>query len=163
MHRLPFRSVYAGVARKRSVRLAAIVVLVAATLAAAGGKFAGTSHAARALQPRTGAAGVPAQSATLAPFDASGLPAGRVMGLPIHASFPAGTNLKHIHGGPTYVYVISGSLDIIETDGTRTTYDAGSFFWEGPGHIHTVQVAQGVDVFELQLLPPGAESLVPVQ
>lgn len=160
---LSLRQTRTGFTRKYRIRLAATTIGVAATLAAAGGSYAATSHAGRAPQHRSGTAAVPVQSATLAPFDASGLPAGHVMGLPIHASFPAGTNLKHVHGGPTYVYIISGSLDIIDTDGARTTYDAGSFFWEGPGHIHTVQVAQGVDVFELQFLPPGAESLVPVQ
>lgn len=147
-----------------AVLSAAAIVIVGVALAASGAHYAAASHAARGTQTRfTGSATQPAQSASLAPFDASGLPAGKVMGLPIHATLPGGTNLKHVHGGPTYVYVISGSLDIVETDGSRMTYGAGTFFWEGPGHIHTVIVAQGAEIFELQLLPPGAESIVPVQ
>ena len=105
----------------------------------------------------------PATLPDLQPFDAIGLPAGRATGVPTRLDLPAGTNLKHVHGGPTYVYVLSGSLDIVDEDGTQTTYAVGSFFSEPPGHIHTVRVAQGAQVFVLQFLPPGAEATVPVQ
>jgi quercetin dioxygenase-like cupin family protein len=75
---------------------------------------------------------------------------------------PAGTSLKHIHGGPTYVYVLSGNLSILDADGSTAAYTAGDFFPEAPGHVHTVQTAGGAEVFILQFLPPGAEGLVPV-
>jgi quercetin dioxygenase-like cupin family protein len=111
------------------------------------------------------AAGAPApqQVASLEPFEAVGLPAGEAKGVPSRLSLPAGTSLKHIHGGPTYVYVLSGSLNIIDNDGSTAAYTTGDFFPEAPGHIHTVQTAGGAEVFILQFLPPGAESLVPVQ
>lgn len=106
----------------------------------------------------------PRAANSLEPFDAIGLPAGRATGVPSRLTLPAGTNLKHIHGGPTYVYVLSGTVDVVESDGTRTSYSAGDFFSEPPGHVHTAQVAAGAaDVFVLQFLPPGAEATVPVQ
>ena len=43
---------------------------------------------------------------SLESFDAIGLPAGQATGVPSRLSLPAGTSLKHIHGGPTYVYVL---------------------------------------------------------
>jgi quercetin dioxygenase-like cupin family protein len=112
-----------------------------------------------------GAAGAPAQqqAGPLVPFEAIGLPAGQAAGVPSRLTLPAGTNLKHVHGGPTYVYVLSGSLDIIDGDGSRATYTSGDFFAEAPGHIHTVQVAKSAEVLLLQFLPPGAEATVPVQ
>jgi len=97
------------------------------------------------------------------PFEAIGLPAGQAAGVPSRLALPAGTNLKHVHGGPTYVYVLSGSLDIIDGGGSRATYTSGDFFAEAPGHTHTVQVAKSAEVFVLQFLPPGAEATVPVQ
>jgi quercetin dioxygenase-like cupin family protein len=96
-------------------------------------------------------------------FDAVGLPAGQATGVPSRLTLPAGTSLKHIHGGPTYVYVLSGSLDIIDSDGSTTSYVSGDFFPEAPGHVHTVQTSGGAEVFILQFLAPGAEGLVPVE
>jgi quercetin dioxygenase-like cupin family protein len=103
------------------------------------------------------------QAGPLEPFEVVGLPAGQAKGVPSCLALPAGTNLKHVHGGPTYVYVLSGSLDIIDGDGSQAKYTAGDFFAEAPGHIHTVQVAQAAEVFVLQCLPPGAEATIPVQ
>jgi hypothetical protein len=110
-----------------------------------------------------GAPTPPHQAGSLEPFDAVGLPAGEATGVPSRLTLPAGTSLKHIHGGPTYVYVLSGSLDIIDSDGSTAAYTSGDFFPEAPGHVHTVQTAGGAEVFILQFLPPGAEGLVPVQ
>lgn len=142
--------------------LVAPVALIA-LLVAGGTAFARMPHTPTRTAAAVNRNALRADEPMLMPFDASCLPAGKATGLPVHASFPAGTNVKHVHGGPTYVYVISGSLDIIETDGSKMTYGAGSFFAEGPGHIHTLQVPQAAEVFYLQFLPPGAESLVPVQ
>ena len=103
----------------------------------------------------------PHQAHSLEPFEAVGLPAGQATGVPSRLTLPAGTSLKHIHGGPTYV--LGGSLDIIDSDGSTAAYTSGDFFPEAAGHVHTVQTAGGAEVFILQFLPPGAESLVPVQ
>ncbi len=148
--------------RRRRFWLVAPVALMALFIAG-GTAFARMPHTAARTAGAVHRHTLNADEPTLMPFDATGLPAGKATGLPVHTSFPAGTNVKHIHGGPTYVYVISGSLDIIESDGAKATFGAGSFFWEGPGHIHTLQVPQAVEVFFLQFLPPGAESIVPVQ
>jgi hypothetical protein len=59
--------------------------------------------------------------------------------------------------------VLSGNLNILDSDGSTAAYTAGDFFPEAPGHVHTVQTAGGAEVFILQFLPPGAESLVPVE
>ena len=110
----------------------------------------------------TGAPAAPT-AVSLQPFEAVGLPAGQATGVPTRLTLPAGTSLKHIHGGPTYVYVLSGSLNIIDSDGSTAAYTSGDFFPEAAGHVHTVQTSGGAEVFILQFLPPGAESLVPVE
>ena len=98
----------------------------------------------------------------LEPFDATGLPAGPVRGVPQRATLPPGFSLKHVHGGPSYVYVISGSVDIIDSDGSRVTHQAGDFFWEPVGHVHTAQSAEGAELFTLRFLAPGAEATIPL-
>jgi len=98
----------------------------------------------------------------LASFPTLGLPAGSATGVPVYATFPAGLTLKHVHGGPTYVYVIAGHLEITDAQGA-ITYCTGSFFAEAPGHVHTLHVVQPSEVFYLQFLPPGAEGLIPVK
>lgn len=100
--------------------------------------------------------------APLSPFSATGLPAGAATGVPQHLSFPAGFTLKHTHGGPTYVYVLAGTLTISDNAGVKT-YPAGSFFWESPGHVHTVQTAHPAEAFVLTFLPPGADATIPVK
>ena len=96
------------------------------------------------------------------PFEACGLPAGRAIGVPVRRAFPPGFSLKHAHGGPTYVYVLSGTLNVTDASGTTVTYRAGDFFWEPAGYIHTAQTAEGAEVFILFLLPPSAEAIIPV-
>jgi quercetin dioxygenase-like cupin family protein len=98
----------------------------------------------------------------LATFSAIALPAGPATGVPVYAAFPAGFTLKHVHGGPTYVYVISGDLEITDAKGT-VTYCTGSFFSEPPGHVHTLHVVQPSEVFYLQFLPPGADGTIVVK
>ena len=102
------------------------------------------------------------QTQGMEPFEASGLPAGRAIGVPVRRAFPPGFSLKHAHGGPTYVYVLSGTLNVTDASGNTVTYRAGDFFWEPAGYIHTAQTAEGADVFILFLLPPSAEAIIPV-
>lgn len=138
-----------------------VLVTVGITAAAVGASTNGDARVAQSVAP--GAAPTGQQPPALERFEASGLPAGPAIGNPVHTTFPAGTNLKHIHGGPTFVYVIAGTAMITEADGTTVTYGPGSFFWEPPGHVHTIFVPQMVEVFFIQFLPPGAEATVPVQ
>jgi rhodanese-related sulfurtransferase len=100
-------------------------------------------------------------SETLVPFDANGLPAGEARGIPRRMSLPAGWSLKHAHGGPTYVYVISGSIDITDTEGNTSTYQPGDFFWEQVGFIHTAHAPEATELFVLHFLSPGAAATIP--
>jgi hypothetical protein len=100
-------------------------------------------------------------SETLVPFDATGLPAGSARGIPRRMTLPAGFNLKHAHGGPTYVYVIAGHVDITTSDGTTMAYGPGDFFWEPVGSIHTASAAAPAELFVLHFLAPGAEATIP--
>jgi len=95
----------------------------------------------------------------LATFQAIALPAGSATGVPVYAAFPAGFTLKHTHGGPTYVYVIAGDLEIADAQGT-VTYCTGEFFSESPGHVHTLHAVRASEVFYLQFLPPGADGTI---
>jgi len=112
-------------------------------------------------EARTIAAAQPAP-ATLEAFDATGLPAGPARGVPQRVTLSPGFSLKHVHGGPSYVYVISGSVEIIDADGTGTMHHAGDFFWEPVGRVHTARTTEGAELFTLRFLTPGAESTIPL-
>jgi hypothetical protein len=152
-----FVSLFAASARHRCLRTIGLTGLAAVSLAVSSlstvpalanpwwREEPSTMHAAQVAPP------------SLAAFDATGLPAGAAKGVPQRATLPPGFNLKHVHGGPSYVYVISGNVDIIDTDGTRASYDTGDFFWEPVGHVHTAQSAGGAELFILRFLAPGAE------
>jgi quercetin dioxygenase-like cupin family protein len=99
----------------------------------------------------------------LVPFVEAGLPVGQTNGVPSDLTLDPGFTLKHVHGGPTYVYVVSGSFDIIDGDGATVTYHKGDFFSEPAGHVHTIRVKERSEVFVLQFLPQGAEGTIPVQ
>jgi hypothetical protein len=151
------RSISSRIAIRGLVAVTAVAVLVTAT---------GFGAARAGLSPfeTRGVAAQPAgQNSTLQPFEAVGLPSGRAAGVPSILKFPKGFSLKHIHGGPTYVYVLAGVVDILDADGSHTTYRAGDFFSEAPGHIHTITVVEDAQVFTLQFLVPGSEATVPVQ
>ena len=148
MKHIPFLMATALTTRRGIRRWVPAIMALVALLALSGGQYA-TSDAA--------------QNPTMEPFAATGLPAGPATGVPVRRTFPAGFTLKHVHGGPTYVYVIAGSLDIADSDGHTVTYTAGDFFWESPGYIHTVVVPESAEVFILQFLPPGAGATIPVQ
>src|SRR5438132_9856745 len=58
-------------------------------------------------------AGVAQQSAVTTPlgmFEATGLPAGAATGVASHSIAPPGFQLKHVHGGPGYAFVVAGYL-----------------------------------------------------
>ena len=88
------------------------------------------------------------------PFVAAGLPAGRIIGVPQHVIMPAGFTLKHEHPGPHYVYIISGTVQITDAQGTKT-YSAGMFLWEPAWHVHTVHALTRVEAFWIFFVPPA--------
>lgn len=111
---------------------------------------------ASAAQPPTGPQIVMQQS-----FEPTGLPAGAATGTAARIVLPAGFNFKHVHGGPEFVYVLSGSFTVTHAGGS-TTYNAGEFAFVGGGMVHTAITADGADVFVLNIRPVGAEWIIPV-
>lgn len=95
----------------------------------------------------------------LARFAAKGLPAGPATAVAWRKAFPAGFTSRHYHGGPGYIYVLSGLVQVSDSAGTRT-YRAGDFFWEPARHVHTMRVLQPATLFVLRFLPPGAPDTV---
>jgi quercetin dioxygenase-like cupin family protein len=104
-----------------------------------------------------------APNVPLASFEATGLPAGTATGVARRTTAPPGFVSKHSHGGPLYAFVISGSIELIDADGNRKTYRPGEFYWERPGEPHTAQTAEGVELFIVQFLTPGALATIPAQ
>jgi hypothetical protein len=157
---VPFRG--RGVLRQRAA------VFGATLLAIAGLGTASFAVAVAAPNDQATAAIVLEQAAppvfeAFEPFEATGLPAGSARGIPQIANFPPGFSLKHVHGGPSYVYLLQGSLDIVHADGTSVTYTAGEFFWEPVGRTHTARTSDGARAFVLRFLTPGAEATIPAQ
>ncbi len=150
--------VLARLSLRRSIIVAGL--LLSAVLVAGGvhyGLGARTVHGQSNRQSQAGPQTYMEQS-----FAATGLPAGEVTGLARHQTWPSGFTSKHSHGGPTYIYVISGDLEISDADGTKN-YGAGDFFWEMPGHVHTGHTNGGAEFFVLFLLPPGSDPTIPAQ
>jgi len=104
---------------------------------------------------------VPAQLIAESTLAASGLPSGTAHVIARHQSFPPGFSLKHVHGGPGFIYVIAGTLTVSDADGT-VTYNAGDFFSEPAGHVHTASTQQGAEVTQFYVLSDGAEATIPV-
>lgn len=153
MFATPFRSLLSTPRRVLASAAFVTVAGLAASAMATSPVSADRWWQATAAQPSPG---------MLEPFDATGLPAGPARGIPSRATLPPGFNLKHVHGGPSYVLVLEGSVDIIHhADGTTATYRAGDFFWEPVGRLHTAQSAGGAELFILRFLTPGAEGTIP--
>jgi quercetin dioxygenase-like cupin family protein len=68
---------------------------------------------------------------------------------------PAGFRSQHLHGGPTFNSVASGSVEIEDEDGTQV-YEAGEFFFEPAEAPHTIRVLADARLDVVRLLPPGA-------
>jgi hypothetical protein len=67
--------------------------------------------------------------------------------------FPAGFTFTHTHSGPTFVYVLSGSVEVSAETGT-VDHPAGSFFFEPAAHVHTLHVPKGAELISVTLSPP---------
>jgi quercetin dioxygenase-like cupin family protein len=129
------------------------LVLAAAVLTAAPLQSAATSRAA----------GSRPVVVALAKFQAAGLPTGPAVGIAQRRTFAAGfSSPKHMHSGPTYIYVVSGTLEIIDDQGTRT-YSAGSFVWKPAMRVLTIASPTGATIFLLAFMKPGAQFEIPVK
>jgi len=75
-----------------------------------------------------------------------------------------GTLPKHTHGGPTVVYVITGTLTLTDASGTKTV-KAGESFTENAGVVHwgSNQGTTSVRVAVSYLIPKGADVITMVK
>lgn len=136
-----------------SVLAAGLVLATAFTVAAT---LHGTTASA-APQAQLGPQVLSQQS-----FEATGLPAGPATGTAARALLPPGLDFKHVHGGPEYVYVVSGSFTVTIGE-SSTTYSAGDFAFVTGGVPHTASTNEGAEVFILNIRPTGAEWIIPLQ
>jgi quercetin dioxygenase-like cupin family protein len=70
---------------------------------------------------------------------------------------PAGFRSRHLHGGPTFNSVESGTVEIEDERGT-SVYGPGEFFFEPGGRPHEIRVVADVRLDVVRLLPPGARA-----
>ena len=68
---------------------------------------------------------------------------------------PAGFRSRHLHGGPTFNAVESGTIEIEDMLGTKV-YRPGDFFFEPADHPHEIRVLTDARLDVVRLLPPGA-------
>lgn len=67
----------------------------------------------------------------------------------------AGFRSRHVHGGPTFNTIESGSVEIQDEHGTKV-YGPGDFFFEPAGRPHEIRVLADARLNVIRLLPPGA-------
>jgi quercetin dioxygenase-like cupin family protein len=89
----------------------------------------------------------------------SALPAGPVDVRAETVVLPAGFRSRHMHGGPTFNTVESGSVEIEDENGTNV-YEAGNFFFEPARAPHTIRVLADARLDVVRLLPPGAPATI---
>jgi quercetin dioxygenase-like cupin family protein len=85
----------------------------------------------------------------------TGLPRGPVTVRAETVLLPSGFRSRHVHGGPTFNTIESGTVEIQDEHGT-TVYDAGDFFFEPAGRPHEIRVLMDARLDVIRLLPPGA-------
>lgn len=130
-----------------------VVAILVLLLAAPNAPAFSSAAAAHPLTLGAGAAAKPVPvGPRLQPFAAAGTRTPYLIGVPQHQRYPAGYTLKHMHPGNRYVFVISGSLQVTDTQGTKT-YSAGMFFWESAWHVHTLHVLRDAETFALAFVP----------
>lgn len=73
----------------------------------------------------------------------------------------AGFRSRHVHGGPTFNSVRSGTVEIRDQQGTNV-YGSGDFFFEPAGRPHEIRVLADARLDVIRLLPPGAAATTEV-
>lgn len=94
-------------------------------------------------------------------FEPTSLPAGAATGTAARLRLPPGFNFKHVHGGPEFLYVISGTLTVTFPEGS-TTYHPGDFIFVGGGIVHTASTTDGAELFVMNIRPVEAQWIIPV-
>jgi Cupin domain len=74
---------------------------------------------------------------------------------------PAGFRSRHLHGGPTFNFVESGAVALVD-EGRRALHAEGDFFFEPARRPHTINVLQDATLRVVRLLPSGAEATTEV-
>lgn len=74
---------------------------------------------------------------------------------------PSGFVSRHRHGGPTFNFVDAGTV-VIESAGESMRHDAGGFFFEPAGRVHTITVLDDAQLRVVRLVPPGVEATTEV-
>ena len=75
---------------------------------------------------------------------------------------PARFQSTRYHGGPTFVFVDLGRVEV-EMDGAQTVYGPGAFFFIPAGQIYTLRVLETAQLGLVRLLEPGAEATTEVR
>jgi quercetin dioxygenase-like cupin family protein len=70
---------------------------------------------------------------------------------------PAGFESNRSHGGPTFLFVDFGRIQV-EGLGSPTSYGAGAFFFVTAGEPYFIRAVETTQIAILSLLPPGAEA-----
>lgn len=110
--------------------------------------------------PATGPTNV--ERTALGTIDATGLfPTGPLTGSASLVTFPTGYMQKHYHGGPRFVYQLSGTIQLDDAAG-REVHQAGIFFVEPRGHVHTAHVLTQATNLVFDFLTPGTKSTYPL-
>jgi quercetin dioxygenase-like cupin family protein len=84
-----------------------------------------------------------------------GLPEGAVSVRAETVLLPSGFRSRHVHGGPTFNTIESGTVEIQDERGT-SVYERGDFFFEPAGQPHVIRVLTDARLDVIRLLPPGA-------
>jgi hypothetical protein len=66
----------------------------------------------------------------------------------------AGFRSRHVHGGPTFNSVESGTVEIRDQQGTAI-YGPGEFFFEPGARPHEIRVLADARLDVIRLIPPG--------
>lgn len=91
----------------------------------------------------------------------AGVPAGPVAVRAERVVLPTGFRSQHFHGGPTFNFVDAGAV-VIESAGRERRYEAGGFFFEPAGRVHTITVLDDAHLRVTRLLPAGVEATTEV-
>jgi hypothetical protein len=75
---------------------------------------------------------------------------------------PAGFRSRHVHGGPTFNAVRTGTIEIEDEIGTKV-YGPGEFFFEPADVPHSIHVLADARLDVVRLLPAGAAETTEVR
>jgi quercetin dioxygenase-like cupin family protein len=90
-------------------------------------------------------------------LEAEDLPRAPVRVVAERVRLPAGYESTRSHGGPTFLFIDYGRIQV-EGSGSPTSYGAGAFFFVTAGEPYSLRAVETTQIASLSLLPPGAEA-----